>query len=248
MAVLKARIAKLEAEKRQAKELSARRPQDASLPVPLLSPRSPVPISSADDRRRIEKVYQTLGTLAGVNVVFDPDMQNKDKTITSNISGVTFQEALDQVGLINKKAYRVLDQNTILIFDDTNAQTRQRWDDQVMRTFYLENVEAKDLEAPLRTRPRRADQGIEERRHQLHHRDLHPRRDGARRPFHPLERQAEGRDPGGGRDPRNQSDQGQGVRPPALELPGGGRTAADGRAKERCQEDSRTCAPSSFRP
>ena len=58
---------------------------------------------------------------------------------------------MDQVGLINKKAYRVLDQNTILIFDDTNAQTRQRWDDQVMRTFYLENVEAKDLEAPLRT-------------------------------------------------------------------------------------------------
>jgi type II secretory pathway component GspD/PulD (secretin) len=150
MAVLKARIAKLELDKRQAKELSARRPQDASLPVPLLSPRSPVPITLRMTAS-IEKVYQTLGTLAGVNVVFDPDMQNKDKTITSNISGVTFQEALDQVGLINKKAYRVLDQNTILIFDDTNAQTRQRWDDQVMRTFYLENVEAKDLEAPLRT-------------------------------------------------------------------------------------------------
>ncbi len=150
MAVLKARMAKLEADKRQAKELSARRPQDASLPVPLLSPRSPVPITLRMTAS-IEKVYQTLGTLAGVNVVFDPDMQNKDKTITSNISGVTFQEALDQVGLINKKAYRVLDQNTILIFDDTNAQTRQRWDDQVMRTFYLENVEAKDLEAPLRT-------------------------------------------------------------------------------------------------
>jgi len=150
MAVLKARIAKLNADKRQAKELSARRPQDASLPVPFLSPRSPVPITLRMTAS-IEKVYQTLGTLAGVNVVFDPDMQNKDRTITSNLSGVTFQEALDQIGLINRKAYRVLDQNSILIFDDTNAQTRQRWDDQVMRTFYLENVEVKDLEAPLRT-------------------------------------------------------------------------------------------------
>jgi len=148
--VLRVRMEKLAADKRRAKEMSARRPADAVLPVPFLYPRSPVPITLRMTAS-IEKVYQTLGTLAGVNVVFDPDMQNKDKTITSNISGVTFQEALDQVGLINKKAYRVLDRNTILIFDDTNAQTRQRWDDQVMRTFYLENVEAKDLEAPLRT-------------------------------------------------------------------------------------------------
>ncbi len=150
MALLKDRIEKLLADKRQARELSNRRPSDVTLPVPLLSPRSPVPIK-LNMTASLEKVYQTLGTLAGVNVVFDPDMQNKDRTITSNLTGVTFQEALDQIGLINKKAYRVLDRNTILIIDDTNAQTRQRWDDQVMRTFYLENIEAKDVEPVLRT-------------------------------------------------------------------------------------------------
>ncbi len=150
MAMVQARIEKLAAEKRQAKDLAARRPADATLPVPLLSPRSPVPIK-LNMTAGLDKVYQTLGTLAGVNVVFDPDLQGKDKVISANLSGVTFQEALDQIGLVNKKAYRVLDRNTILIFDDTNAQTRQRWDDQVMRTFYLENVDAKDLEAALRT-------------------------------------------------------------------------------------------------
>ncbi|MBP6705513.1 MAG: STN domain-containing protein, partial [Vicinamibacteria bacterium] len=139
MAVLKARIDQLAADKRQARELSERRPADATLPVPLLSPRSPVLIRLSTTAS-VEKVYQTLGTLAGVNVVFDPDMQGKDRTITANLTGVTFQEALNQIGLVNKKAYRVLDQNTILIFDDSNVQTRQRWDDQVMRTFYLENV------------------------------------------------------------------------------------------------------------
>ena len=150
MAVLKARIEKLAADRRQAKELSNRRPSDVTLPVPLLSPRSPVPIRLSMTAS-IEKVYQTLGTMAGVNVVFDPDLPNKDRIITSNLTGVTFQEALDQIGLINKKAYRVLDRNTILIVDDTNAQTRQRWDDQVMRTFYLENIEVKDVETVLRT-------------------------------------------------------------------------------------------------
>ncbi|MBX7183808.1 MAG: hypothetical protein K1Y01_01560 [Vicinamibacteria bacterium] len=150
MAVVQARIEKIAAEKRQQKDLAARRPADATLPVPLLSPRSPVPIK-LNMTERLDKIYQALGTLAGVNVVFDPDLQGKDKVISSNLTGVTFQEALDQIGLINKKAYRVLDRNTILIFDDTNAQTRQRWDDQVMRTFYLENVEAKDLEAAVRT-------------------------------------------------------------------------------------------------
>ena len=150
MKVLQARIDKLAADKRQAKDLAARRPADATLPVPLLSPRSPVPIKLSMTER-LDKIYQTLGTLAGVNVVFDPDLQGKDKVISANLTGVSFQEALDQIGLVNKKAYRVLDRNTILIFDDTNAQTRQRWDDQVMRTFYLENVEAKDIEAALRT-------------------------------------------------------------------------------------------------
>lgn len=150
MAVLQARIDKLAAEKRQAKDLAARRPTDVTLPVPLLSPRSPVPIR-LNMTERLDRIYQMLGVIAGVNVVFDPDMQGKDKVISSNLTGVTFQEALDQIGLVNKKAYRVLDRNTILIFDDTNAQTRQRWDDQVMRTFYLENVEAKDIEAALRT-------------------------------------------------------------------------------------------------
>ncbi len=149
MAVLKARIAALAAEKAQVKELAARRPGESILPVPFLSPRSPVP-SRLNMTAPLDKVFQTLGITAGVNVVFDPDMQNKERVISVNVTGVTFQEALDQIGLVNKKAYRVLDRNTILIFDDTNAQTRQRWDDQVMRTFYLENVEVKDVEASLR--------------------------------------------------------------------------------------------------
>ncbi len=147
--VLKARVAKMEADKRAAKELANRRPEDAHLPLPLLSPRSQSEIK-INMTGSVEKVYQTLGFMAGVNVVFDPDMQQPGKVITANVSGVTFQEALDQIGLINKKAYKVLDRNTILIIDDNNPQQRQRWDDQVMRTFYLENIEAKDLEAVLR--------------------------------------------------------------------------------------------------
>jgi general secretion pathway protein D len=150
MAVLKARIDKLADDKRLAREISNRRPEDVTLPVPLLSPRSPAPIR-LNMTERLEKIYQALGAIVGVNVVFDPADPNISKTVTVNLSGVSFQEALDQIGLINRKAYRVLDRNTILIIDDTNPQQRQRWDDQVMRTFYLENIEAKDLEPVLRT-------------------------------------------------------------------------------------------------
>ena len=150
MAEIRVRIDQIEADKRLARELAGRKSTDVPIPVPVLSPRSPVNIR-LNMTAPLDKVYQTLGTLAGVNVVFDPDMQNANRAITANVSGVTFQEALDQIGLVNKKAYRVLDRNTILIVDDSNIQQRQRWDDQVMRTFYLENVEVKDLEAVLRT-------------------------------------------------------------------------------------------------
>lgn len=148
--LLRARIKKREDEQKRLADVANRRPTDSTLPVPVLSARSQdlITMSLSDT---LEKVYLSLGQFAGVNVVLDPDLQRKTDRIQIKLSNVTFQEALDQIGLLHKKGYRVLDRNTVLIFDDQNQQQRQRWDDQVIRTFYLDNVDAKDLEATLRT-------------------------------------------------------------------------------------------------
>lgn len=147
--LVRAAIRRRDEDQRRLAELANRRPVDSPMPVPLLSPRSQELITMSMSET-LERVYTALGQMAGVNVVFDPDMRDRQNRIQVRLTGVTFQEALDQVGLIHRKGYRVVDRNTILVFDEANVQQRQRWDDQVIRTFYLENIEAKPFEAVLR--------------------------------------------------------------------------------------------------
>ena len=54
------------------------RAQAARLPVPVLSPRSPVPITlQLPATRASQKIFETLGKLAGVNVLFDEGFRDK---------------------------------------------------------------------------------------------------------------------------------------------------------------------------
>ena len=53
------------------------RAQAARVPVPVLSPRSPVPITLKFPDQSLQKILESLGKLAGVNVVFDADYRDK---------------------------------------------------------------------------------------------------------------------------------------------------------------------------
>ena len=76
-----------------------------------------------------------------MNILFDEGY--RDKKYDVNLSGVTFQEALDQITFVNRLFYKVLDQNTLIIVPETPAK-RRTYDEQVLRTFYLQNAEANE--------------------------------------------------------------------------------------------------------
>ncbi len=117
------------------------RAQAVRAPVPVLSPRSPVPVVIKYTDAKLEKILESLGKLAGVNILFDDGFH--DKPYSVNLSGVTFQEALDQITLVNKLFYKVLDQNTLIIVPESR-QKRAAYDDLMLRTFYLQNAEVTD--------------------------------------------------------------------------------------------------------
>jgi len=123
------------------------RVQAARPGVPVLSPRSTAPIRLHFPDTSLQKVLETLGKLAGVNVLFDFDY--RDKRVDVDLSGLSFQEALDRLTFTNRLFYKVLDQNTLIIVPESPAK-RRTYDEVLLQTVYLQNAETKDVETILK--------------------------------------------------------------------------------------------------
>jgi general secretion pathway protein D len=112
------------------------------VPVPTLSARSPVPITLRfGSGTKLQKVLDTLGKLAGVNILYDESFRDKDYEVS--LTGVTFEEALDQITFTNRLFYKVLNQNTLMIVPES-PQKRRTYDESVLRTFYLQNADTNE--------------------------------------------------------------------------------------------------------
>lgn len=109
--------------------------REAGGPVEL-APISVVPITVklTEDSKVI---YQTIGQLAGVNVLFDPDYTSR--RIKVELNGVTLEDALRITALESKTFWRPVTGNTIFVAQD-NAAKRKELEQSVLKTFYLQNL------------------------------------------------------------------------------------------------------------
>jgi general secretion pathway protein D len=109
--------------------------RDASGPVEL-APISVIPITvKLTDKS--DMVYRTIGQLAGINVLFDPDYVPKQ--IKVELNGVTLEEALEITALESKTFWRPVTPNTIFVAQDNPAK-RKELEQSVLKTFYLSNL------------------------------------------------------------------------------------------------------------
>jgi len=127
-----------------------KRMEEATGPVELAPiSQTPITLKLTEDAKT---VYETIGRLAGINVLFDPDYTSK--RIKVDLNGVTLQEALEITALESKTFWRPVTTNTIFVAADTPAK-RKELEQSVIRTFYLSNLsmpnELQDLVNILRT-------------------------------------------------------------------------------------------------
>lgn len=116
---------------------------------PMLNPRSPEPISlNFPNPVDVRDIYEALGKAFGVNIVFDPQLQNQRLAI--ELKDVTAQDALEMVVRAAGQFYKVLDEHTILVADDT-PQNRSKYEDLMIQTFFLSNADPKDVMTMLRS-------------------------------------------------------------------------------------------------
>ncbi len=109
--------------------------REAAGPVEL-APISNVPIT-VKLTDKADLVYRTVGQLAGINVLFDPDYVPKQ--IKVELNGVTLAEALEITALESKTFWRPVTPNTIFVAQDTPAK-RKELEQSVLKTFYLTNL------------------------------------------------------------------------------------------------------------
>jgi general secretion pathway protein D len=110
--------------------------RDATGPVEL-APISNVPITVKMLSTKSDVVYRTVGQLAGVNVLFDPDYT--PRVINVDLNGVTLEQALEITALESKTFWRPVTSNTIFVATDNPAK-RKELEQSVLKTFYLTNL------------------------------------------------------------------------------------------------------------
>jgi len=94
----------------------------------------PINLKMTNDAR---VVFETIGKLAGLSVIFDPDFTSR--RISVELPNITLEQALDAVSLESKAFWKPLTPNVIFVAPD-NPQKRRDIEDEEVRTFYLSNT------------------------------------------------------------------------------------------------------------
>jgi len=115
-----------------------KRLESASPPAALAQfPDAPLSAIEMTDDSKV--LYETVGKLANINVLFDPDYTSRRLPI--KLKNVNLQEALDIIALESRTFWRPVTPNTIFVAQDTQAKRREL-EQNVVKTFYLGNVSA----------------------------------------------------------------------------------------------------------
>jgi type II secretory pathway component GspD/PulD (secretin) len=109
---------------------------------PLLNPASREPISLRFTQVSTQDILNFIGNAAGINVTFEKDFRPVPFSI--QLEGVTLEEALNQIMTANQLWYKVINERTILVIPE-QAQKRQLYEEQVIRTFYISYADPQEL-------------------------------------------------------------------------------------------------------
>src|ERR1700683_2394892 len=113
-----------------------RKVREAQGPVEL-APISNTPITVKMLATKSDVVYRTVGQLAGINVLLDPDYT--PRVTNAYLNGMTQEQALQITALESKTFWRPVTPNTIFVAQD-NVAKRKELEQSVLKTFYLTNL------------------------------------------------------------------------------------------------------------
>jgi general secretion pathway protein D len=126
-----AQTARKEAEQREA---------DMTGP-PELKPVSPQALDLKISNQPVKTLYETVGKMAGINVLFDSDLPSEPnpKKLSLDLKNSRLEEALDYIALLTHTYWKPVSANTIFVTQESVTKRRD-YEDHVTRVFYLNNI------------------------------------------------------------------------------------------------------------
>ncbi len=129
------------AEKNRAADAAAELPTDPNEPPLAAMPPEIKPLSRAPINLKMSNdakiVFDLIGKLAGLTVIYDPDFPAR--RITVELNNVTMEQALEIVSLETKAFVKPVTENIIFVIPD-QPQKRRDYEEQVVKTIYLSNT------------------------------------------------------------------------------------------------------------
>jgi general secretion pathway protein D len=109
----------------------------------------------------LRQVFELISKQTGLNFIFDRDVP-PDTRATVYVRDTSIDEVIRFVLVTNQLERKVLNDNTILVYPNTPAKTRD-YKDLVMRSFYLTNADAKQTASMMRQLLKTRDVYIDEK-------------------------------------------------------------------------------------
>jgi len=94
----------------------------------------------------LRSIFQTLGRVANVNFLYDDTF--RDTNLAIDLTGKDLQQAVNFLCVASKNFSRTIDEKTVIIVPD-NVQKRMQYELNAIKTFYLSNIEASDVQMRL---------------------------------------------------------------------------------------------------
>ncbi len=109
------------------------------LAPPELRPVPAQPLDLKISNQSMKTLYETVGTMAAINVLFDPDMPTDGKKFSLDLKNSSLEDALDYAALTTHTFWKPVSANAIFVTQESVAKRRD-YEDHVTRVFYLSNI------------------------------------------------------------------------------------------------------------
>jgi len=102
----------------------------------------------------VRVLFETVGKLAGVNVVFDAQYAPQGRNFNVDLNGSSVEQAFDYLGVLTRTYWKPISSNAIFVTED-NVTKRRDYEDNVVRVFYITNAtsvqEFQEIATAIRT-------------------------------------------------------------------------------------------------
>ncbi|MBK6617861.1 MAG: secretin and TonB N-terminal domain-containing protein [Nitrosomonas sp.] len=96
----------------------------------------------------LKTIFELISRTAGINFIFDRTVQQEAKT-SIFVRDNPIEDVLKLILLTNQLAYKVLNDNSLLIYPDTPAKQKD-YQELVIRSFHVNNTDVKQMVAMVR--------------------------------------------------------------------------------------------------